>query len=352
MPPPPYVPRGLTDTGAPTAGLGGSRAWRALGLPTLQECCSVNWPAGQQLPDVTLTRQGAIDLWTNPHFWSEIDPDSGTLAAYADNLTRINEDVILSNVIGFDVKAWDAGAPAVRLTRPSPLPPPDDPQEAVVTCGDAGYLYALWASAQGQPYNGIRYWQVNNFGGYVDLNYMAPLGTAGGVQFPDPYNWGGSFFGAGHWRSGTRGAEPFGKVNRQNLFDRSADVIDPNTGWIAAARDRDSVYDTWSTHYENDVILQFPVEVSQLRSDHTDNIFSGERVGDLYGNGQDDWMPNTDPTAGNPDPWIPSAGAIDDDEERDTRPPYTAQLRGVQVTIRAYEPGTNQIRQRTIRWDF
>jgi type II secretory pathway pseudopilin PulG len=77
-------------------------------------------------------------------------------------------------------------------------------------------------------------------------------------------------------------------------------------------------YDTWATSYERDGYNQ------------------RGGPGDLATNGVDD--------DGN--------GLVDDPLERDTVPPYGFPLRGLQVKIRVYEPGTRQTRQATIIADF
>ncbi len=77
-------------------------------------------------------------------------------------------------------------------------------------------------------------------------------------------------------------------------------------------------YDTWATSYERDGYNQ------------------RGGTADLATNGVDD--------DGN--------GLVDDPLERDTVPPYGYPLRGLQVKIRVYEPGTRQMRQATIIADF
>ncbi len=47
-----------------------------------------------------------VDFWNNPNFWDEVDPETGDIrTAVSDNV--FNQDVILTNVLSFDVKAWD-----------------------------------------------------------------------------------------------------------------------------------------------------------------------------------------------------------------------------------------------------
>ena len=43
---------------------------------------------------------------------------------------------------------------------------------------------------------------------------------------------------------------------------------------------------------------------------------------------------------------------VDDLTERETRPPYSVKLRGIEIRIRVMDPGTRQVRQQTVRADF
>jgi hypothetical protein len=78
-------------------------------------------------------------------------------------------------------------------------------------------------------------------------------------------------------------------------------------------------YDTWSLHYENDGIDQ-----------------DGDTVADLGTNGLDD----------------DGINGVDDIGEYETLPPYSAPLRALRVTIRVYEPSSQQVRQVTVVQDF
>jgi type II secretory pathway pseudopilin PulG len=91
------------------------RGWGQLGLPTLRECSDSKWMAGstaalpQQAPYAS-----RFDLWSNVpaevHPWTNVvNPQTGVLSNFQ-NGTRLVEDVILTNVIGFDVKVWDMQA--------------------------------------------------------------------------------------------------------------------------------------------------------------------------------------------------------------------------------------------------
>ena len=78
-------------------------------------------------------------------------------------------------------------------------------------------------------------------------------------------------------------------------------------------------YDTWSLHYENDGVQE--------------NV---AHIADGGTNGLDD--------DGN--------GIVDDLPEYDTQPPFAAKLRGVRITVRVYEPSSQQVREISVVQDF
>jgi len=88
------------------------RAWGQLGLPTLLECSAGSWAAGNTLPPAQVPVAPHIDFWSNNlelvHPWQGVDPQTGAMSGYLG--PRMADDVILTNVIGFDVKVWDPGA--------------------------------------------------------------------------------------------------------------------------------------------------------------------------------------------------------------------------------------------------
>lgn len=250
---------------------------------------------------------GGFDAWSRPQPWGVVDstpspPElysptnhyTGAIDDFA-SATRVSEDVILTNVLGFDVKVWDEHAPVLMDT--------NDPRR-VLEPGDSGYL-ALFASGN---------YQIVQFGAYVDLNYMCLLDQNGdGVidylaNLPDPRRR-PQFADAGDPRSHLVGTAPFRK-----------DFSDPES-WPAFNALQPAVYDTWSTFYEHDGIDQ----------DQDGRIDEGA-------NGFDD---------------VPiSPGQVDDASELEAPPPYAAPLRGIQVKIRVFEPDTQQIREVTVRQDF
>lgn len=99
--------------------------WYYLRMPTLEETVSEiqSWEAAQQLkPDIPVpsyepyTIDPYWDIWDAPNNLSKLTTDisqdhhTGSLTTYANAATRhlrAGEDVILNNVISFDVKVWN-----------------------------------------------------------------------------------------------------------------------------------------------------------------------------------------------------------------------------------------------------
>jgi type II secretory pathway pseudopilin PulG len=78
-------------------------------LPTLNECSNASWSLNQSPPaapgsQLTLP-SGTLDFWTNKPGY--VLPETALLPAIAKLSPRTTDDIILTNVIGFDVKAWD-----------------------------------------------------------------------------------------------------------------------------------------------------------------------------------------------------------------------------------------------------
>ena len=84
------------------------RGWGLYGLPTLGECSDPAWVAGAEAPPNSLPGTTQFDFWAvrpYPTDWN-VDPDTGTMTAYS-NGSRVGEDLVLTNVIGFDVRVYD-----------------------------------------------------------------------------------------------------------------------------------------------------------------------------------------------------------------------------------------------------
>jgi prepilin-type N-terminal cleavage/methylation domain-containing protein len=88
-----------------------------------------------------------------------------------------------------------------------------------------------------------------------------------------------------------------------------------------------ATYDTWSLQYESDGINQ---DLDAFIDEGT--------------NGLDNPDPTLPPNLQNP--------AVDDVSERETSPPYPFPLRGIQITVRVFDPDSRQVRQITVVKDF
>ncbi|MGI8981890.1 MAG: PulJ/GspJ family protein [Pirellulaceae bacterium] len=232
----------------------------------------------------------------------------------------IGEDKVLSNVLAFDVRVYDpyAGLWADNLN----LNATDAPQ-GVLSPGDPGYAFAISNAVTNNVNN-----RMGN-GAYVDLWY-----NRGFVNLP-------------------AGMKSIVLQNCNSAYS-----------WAPNARNfpGGAVWDTWSTAYEKDGVQQVPPPYSA-------------RVA-VGGIPPEDWMVN-----GIDDN---STGGVDDPGEAETQPPYPSYigsngidddgdgnpddvneqntniysrpvatiLRGIEVRIRMYEPGTRQTRQTTVATDF
>ena len=267
------------------------------------------------------------------------------------------DDVVMTNVLSFDVKYWDPGAPIFTIDSKTPdaeFVPISSPGISVMP-HDPAYKAILRRFISGDPNMA-----PSGFGAYVDLNYMwgasrysklrAPKNSgsaASDVGYLDrldlyerdvlklpPYTLPRpAFAGPGvssgddatHWRDLDSGST----IKRppqycSNLVGATHEISNASNiplmlndrGGTGLA----SVYCTWSTHYEYNGV-----------DDDRDGII------DNYTNGLDD--AGSDP-------------GVDDPSERETSPPYPAALRGIQVKIRAFEPDSRQIREVTVVQEF
>jgi prepilin-type N-terminal cleavage/methylation domain-containing protein len=206
------------------------------------------------------------------------------------------EDVMLSNVLAFDVQAYD---PYARIW-------PDDPTNinnstVALLPSDPGYGNASIAAKTIVPV------PLLGLGAYVDLGYYRYLPPAAQnesatVAITQPY------FARAPSIPLALAALPTAQATYLNLIDFT--------------------YDTWSLNFERDAIFQYG---------NTTNYgpISTNRM-DAQTNGIDD----------------DSANGVDDANERETVPPYSQPLRGIQVKIRILEPSTRQVRQQTVAADF
>lgn len=211
---------------------------------------------------------------------------------------RRGHDVMLTDVLAFDLRVYDPGAPLYIETSTQTVLQPSDP----------GWKFA-YNNQMGLPTSGNVLFTGQ--GAYVDMGYVFLSGVSP-PQVPLGSSW----------------ILPWFALNRLNLqsFGNMLDVL----GNVLAPGY--FVYDTWSFHYENNGV-------------------------DDDGDGQID--EGTDGLDG-PGHYFDSAGnlvtdvrlGVDDIGERETAPPYDKPLRGVQVILRTYERDSRTIRQVRVNQHF
>ncbi len=202
---------------------------------------------------------GNFDPWRNPMPWNGVNVNdnvlmavNGTLASaysndgassdYVVDRGRVGEDLVLTNVLSFDVKVWDPQAPVRGVAVTLPIPP------------------------------AVRGWGNNanqiGLGAYVDLGYLPSI------------------------ENGTLRTD-FSDVRLPSRNDAVATTYNVSNNLNTHPR----MYDTWATHYEAEL-----------------NAATGLTPGGV---------------------WKCSA-------------PYMSKLRGIQVTLRVFDPDSRQIRQVTL----
>lgn len=273
----------------------------------------------------------SFDLWQNPTPWWETQPvaglRTGDLSYYraelgvsgatlqspgANPYARVAEDVILTNVLSFDVKAYDPGAPVmVAASAPQTALIPQDQWNPTANSNNGQWTYIL--AMQGAAPVGAA--SPASYGAFADLNYLFPLLAAGGSYTPAAGLPLPHFSGGGDARSGVGGAGV-------GPTPTAASPIYPP---YASA-----VYDTWSTSYEQDGIDQdaivnpsgTPTWKRNLVDEGTDGIDNDGQNG------------------------------VDDPGEQEAPPPYPYPLRAIQVKIRVCEPDSRQVREVTLVHEF
>lgn len=233
--------------------------------------------------------------------------------------TRQGSDIILTNVVSFDVKAWDPGAPVFR----APASTQNPNNAGVLVPGDGGYAQAV-NRFNASPTTVDR--QPVAFGAFADLNYMGVDQTDATIRYRAYQETGTSTLSA--IRRMEQGA-PFS--NRCYL--PRAQFAHPGEGPLSATPThgfaRPAVWDTWSTHYEYDGI---------------DNDYDGNI--DEFTNGIDD---NGNGLVDEPDSTRSGGFQLG---EQEASPPYRSPLRGIKITIRVMEQDSKQVREVTVVHEF
>jgi hypothetical protein len=258
--------------------------------------------------------------------------------------TRKGEDVMLSDVLAFDLRVFDPGAPLFATWKDASdttqgydvvLSPSDPGWRGQAPNGANGAYFHSdnMGSAAGignrSPSPAKQYPYVGQ-GAYVDLGYgYDPAFTSintppGGLGFFPPPVY------ASNYQSSV---DPWFFVPK-GLPDVYGTFLAPGF----------AVYDTWSYHYENNGINEDEFGISGA------NWVTASKIVDQGTNGLDDVGSYYNPVTKKFDQ--DTRLGPDDLGERETTPPYDKPLRGVQVIIRAYERDSRAIRQVRVNQHF
>jgi type II secretory pathway pseudopilin PulG len=235
---------------------------------------------------------------------------------------RVGEDVVLTNVLAFDVRVYD---PAV------PLMPATDSNGNYVGAlnpSDGGY----WTQYQTYSNSPLGY------GDFVDMGYAVNTNAS---QLCNLYSYKvlpsatmSIFSGWPITMPGSGSSVPqWYSTGNYNSTTTSLNYLYPT-------------YDTWSAHYDS--MLSSSWQVYPFSSSTTPANFNSSGTYSVGSNGFDD-----DNNGIVDDPVSPPApGIAASAGESQYPPPYPVPLRGIQVKIRTYEPDSRQVREVTVTQDF
>lgn len=263
------------------------------------------------------------------------DPNTGLVGDF------LGEDHILPNLLAFDVRVYDPLAPLLGDNQDvvgvgNDTNSTTDDAQGALQPGDPGYLTAIRAANQ-----------VAGYGAYVDLWYNRGLAAhpQGLVANNIPVTqWPNSAFS---WAPDAH--------NLPSSFRATAAVTNPPF-LDSNGNPMLCVWDSWSTYYNRDGYDQDGVN----GADQGTNGIDDDGINGVDDPGESETHP--------PYPiWVGDNGIDDDldgqidelagmpqvtDEGAVPQPNVQSLLRGIQVRIRLYEPGTRQTRQATVVADF
>jgi hypothetical protein len=253
---------------------------------------------------------------------------------------RRGEDVMMTDVLAFDLRVYDPGAPIFATIRKLATPTTPIEYDVVLTPSDPGWRGSAPTGADGA------YMSIDNMG---NTN-----GIGGNTSPPTPtsvlYVSQGAYvdMGYGYDPRFQLSGQPLGMFPTPKYASNYASSVAP---WFFEPRGLSDVYgygfstgycvyDTWSFHYENNGIDE----------DHSTKVFPG--TVDQGTNGLDDPDFRTHAPTNAFDLGDFAINGVDDVGERETVPPYDKPLRGMQVVIRTYEHDSRAIRQVRVNQHF
>lgn len=296
--------------------------WRILNvLPNLQYA-TMDWPHPIDTVDDFVVDHDLVNGNVSATSLRRLAKSHFTPTFANEDCSRYGEDVMMSGVLGFDIRVYDPEALIFNM------------DGTAVTPGDPGWGRQLYDYIL-NPMDPTK--QPIGKGAFVDLGYLPrPAGVAPTVTSEA----GQSFFsdvpdvrsGLQHWVNnvntnnpmsywmiGTR-SKAFDYNQPTQLYNNSAPLNFDRRYGIPR------VYDTWPDVYERDGFQQSQGRIILPPTGTVD--------------------PGTDGFDNN------GLDGPDDNGERETAPPYPFKLRGIQITIRAYEHDTRQVKQNSVSANF
>jgi prepilin-type N-terminal cleavage/methylation domain-containing protein len=310
--------------------------------------------------------------WVPPLTFDEPLPTTSPVPASLPS--RAGEDVVLRNVLSFDVRVFDPDVPLRQPVVSLPLQP-----------GDPGYVtgtnIVLSTATTAAAIQSTGTFNDSVFtmprGAYVDLGWglritpvptipfdIAPAAIIRRTAPPQSKLIDNRFPGSEDDNKDGDVLDTEGMANKEDLNNNF--VIERYTtfqgnGMQVANAVNNSIfstlpsptYDTWSTHYESNGINDDSEDknangvLDAGEDTNGNNVLDGDSLIDEGNDGID--QPTVDL---NNDGVLEPDGIPDDPAERETSPPYPVPLRGIEIRIRCIEPSTKEIRQITIRHAF
>ncbi len=295
------------------------------------------------MPVLDLNGPIAGDYLSTKSLSRTLESNGGLLKAdYALSGLRTGEDVLLSNVLAFDVRSFDPQAPVLIHVGADGTPGLSGAfgelgsDDVVLTPTDPGFRTALEGNSPAIDPTNSNPWQfiLASRGAFVDLDYVYKAGgTVRASATPATLNnlhrninayCDTAFSGFDVSRSVANYQFRLGLYKSgRHLQHRGFLFYQP-------------AYDTFALDYEYDGYNQGPV---------------GTNAGTVwYAAGQPSASAPIDEGNNNLDDG--GSSGVDDDQERETGPPVSAPLRALQVQIRIDDQSTRQSRQMVVTQEF
>lgn len=288
----------------------------------------------------------------------------GQLGSTAIDDVRIGEDLFASDVLAFDVKGYDSAVPLIGTNGADGVPAAvtvanfgaAGSDDIVLTPNDPAYAYSLSSVGSSAA--------VIGYGGYVDLMWARkainalPYYSASVSSLPDRLVAGQT---EGHYLAtelsgyGLPTANNWNTMAAPNLtilplstaLYQSGKALRSSSGALMVLQ---PTFDTWTTRYESDGVLQAPRG--------SDGIVQINGITKLYNSSAGNDIPNAQPVwrqtaidAGT-DGIDNNGNGIDDLSEQETMPPFPGKMRGVRVSVRLEDKATRQVRQMSVANEF